>query len=210
MGKMLELLASQNRRGLINALSVALAGFLIFFFTLFLWLPGISEELIQMTAPGTVDLDLQEVGDYTIFYENVSFIDNRFYSTGDSFPSGLEIKVVDRSSGETVDLRPPWGSSTYNIGGRSGRSIAVFAIDHAGVYRITTWYYQGKEGPEVVLALGHNFMRKMISMMIISFAALLGSIAIAAFMLTSAKRKREVEEGRIREQERMLGIRGPR
>jgi len=204
MGKTLELLASRDRRELVPALSIVIAGFLIFAWTIFSGISGIGGDLIQATAPGTVDLDLQDVGEYTIFYENVSFVDGRFYSTGDAIPSGLEMEVVDLSSGEKADLHPSVGGSTYTIGGRSGRSIAAFAIDHPGVYRMTSRYSPGSEGPEVALAVGHDFVGKMISMMLVSSAAFFGSIIIAAIILVSIQRKRGREEERLREEARMI------
>lgn len=196
--------ASSNRREFGLAVLIVIAGLAIFGGTIFSGISGIGDMLVLTTAPGTTDLDLQEVGDYTIFYESVGIIDGRFRSTGETFPSGLAIEVVDISSGEKVDLRSPAGSSTYTIGGRSGRSVMAFSIDHPGVYRMTTLYSPGRKGPEVVLAIGHDFMEKMISMMIISFVAFFGSIIIAAAILISTQRKKQREEERLREEERML------
>lgn len=183
---------------------IVIAGFLIFGWTIFSAISGIGDDFIQMTAPGTKDLELQVVGEYTIFYENLSVVGGRLYSTGDAVPSGLEIEVVDLSSGEKVDLRSPKGSSSYSFGGRSGRSIAAFAIDHPGVYRMTAWYSPGREGPEVVLAIGHGFFEKAISAVLVSIAALFGSIIIAAAIVISTQRKRNREEDRLREEERLI------
>ena len=200
MGKMLEL----DRRDLASALIIVVVGILIFVWSIISGLSGLDKELIQVTAPGTVDLELQEVGDYTIFYETVSFIGDRFYSTGETFPSGLEIEVVDISSGEDVALRSPMGSSTYDIDGRSGRSIAAFTIGHSGVYRMRTWYSPGRKGPEVVLAVGHDFFGKTISVLWIPLAAFFGSIIVARWILTSGWRKRQREEERLREENRLI------
>ena len=157
-----------------------------------------------MAAPGTKDLDLSEVGEYTIFYENQTVLGGRLYSTGNAVPAGLEIEVVDLSSGEKVDLSPPKGSSSYSFGGRSGRSIAAFAIDHPGVYRMTAWYSRRGEGPEVVMAVGHGFFEKVVSAVLISSAVLFGSIIIAAIILISAARRRQREEERLREEGRLI------
>jgi hypothetical protein len=183
---------------------IVIAGFLIFGWTVFSAISGIGDDFIQMTAPGTKEFDLSEVGEYTIFFENLSVVGGRLYSTGDAVPSGLEIEVVDLSSGEKVDLWSPKGSFSYSFGGRSGRSIAAFAIDHPGVYRMTAWYSPGREGPEVVLAIGHGFFEKVISAVLISFVALFGSVIIAAIILISAARRRQREEVRLREEGRLI------
>lgn len=198
-----------DRRELSLAVLVILAGIFVFGWTIFSGISGIDEELVQVIAPGNADLYLEEAGDYTIFYENMTFFENELYSTGRTFPSGLEIEVVDLSSGEKADLRPPTGSSTYTIGGRSGRSIATFKVDHPGIYRMTTRYSPGREGPEVVLAVGHEFMMRIFSAMLISFTAFFGSIVLAAVILISARRKREEAEKRHREEERMIRGQGP-
>jgi len=144
---MLESLPSPGRRDLGLAALIVIAGFLIFEWSVFSGISEIGDHFIQMTAPGTKDLDLSEVGEYTIFYENLSVVGGRLYSTGDAVPEGLEIEVVDLSSGENVDLSSPKGSFSYSFGGRSGRSIAAFAIDHPGSYRMTAWYSRRGEGP---------------------------------------------------------------
>jgi hypothetical protein len=165
---------------LVLAALIVVAGFLIFGWTVFSAISGIGGDFFQMTAPGTKDFDLSEVGEYTIFYENLSVVGGRLYSTECAVPSGLEIEVTELSSGEKVDLSLPKGSTSYSFGGRSGRSIAAFAIDHPGVYRVAAWYSQGREGPEVVLAVGHGFFEKVISAVLVSSAVLFGSVIIAS------------------------------
>jgi len=193
-----------NRRELGLAIIIVVAGFAIFGWTIFSGISGIGEDFIQMTAPGTKDLDLSEVGEYTIFYENLSVVGGRLYSTGDAVPEGLEIEVVDLSSGEKVDLRSPTGSSTYSFGGRSGRSIAAFVVDHPGAYRMKAQYPPGRGGPEVVLAIGSGFFGKVMTVVLISSASLFGSVIIAAAILISAARRRQREEERLQEEERLI------
>jgi hypothetical protein len=199
-----KLLASSGRRDLVLAVLIVAAGFLIFGWTVFSAVSGMGEDFIQMTAPGTKDLDLLEVGEYTIFYENLSVVGGRLYSTGDAVPAGLEIEVTDLSSGEKMDLSSPKGSFRYSFSGRSGRSIAAFAINHPGTYRMTALYSRRGVGPEVVLAVGSGLFEKVISAVLISSAAIFGSLIIAAIILISAARRREREEERLREEERMI------
>ena len=201
---MRESLVSSGRRDLVLAALIVVAGFLIFGWTVFSAISGIGDDFTQMTAPGTKDFDLSEIGEYTIFYENLSVADGRLYSTGDAVPSGLEIEVMDISSGEKVDLSSPKGSTSYSFGSRSGRSIAAFVIDHPGTYRVTAWYSQKTVGPEVVLAVGHGFFGRVLSAVLVSSAALFGSVIIAAIVLISAARRRQKDEERLREEDRML------
>lgn len=195
---------SFDRRDLALAALVVITGLLIFGWMAYSALSDMGGDLVQMAAPGTAELDLDKVGEYTIFYEDVSVVEGRFYSTGETVPPGLVIELLDLSTGEKLELSPPFGSSTYTFAGRSGRSIAAFEIDHPGVYRMTASYPPGREGPQVVLAVGTGLFGGIISKIVVAIAALFGSIVIGAAILISGERKREREEERLREEERMI------
>jgi hypothetical protein len=199
---------SFDRRDLALAALVVITGLLIFGWMAYSALSDIGGDLVQMAAPGTAELDLEKAGEYTIFYEDVSVVEGRFYSTGEAVPPGLVIELLDLSTGEKVDLSPPFGSSTYTFAGRSGRSIAAFEIDHPGVYRMTASYPPGREGPQVVLAVGTGLFGGIASKIVVAIAALFGSIVIGAAILISGERKREREEERLREEDRILRRKG--
>lgn len=193
-----------DRRNLGLAALVVLAGLFIFGWTIFSAISEIGDGLTRIEAPGTSELNLQEVGDYTIYYENRSFLDGRFYSAGEGVPPGLVIEVVDLSTGEGVDLRPPAGEVTYDFAGRSGRSIATFEVQRPGTFRIDSVYPAGSEGPKAILAIGTDFFRGALYKIGLGLAALFGSIAAGAAILISASRRREREEERLREENRLI------
>ncbi|MGB3943391.1 MAG: hypothetical protein WBK88_01195 [Methanothrix sp.] len=199
---------SFDRRDLALAALVVVTGLLIFGWMAYSALSGIGGDLVQMAAPGTAELDLEKAGEYTIFREDVSVVEGRFYSTGETVPPGLVIELFDLSYGEMVDLSPPFGSSTYTFAGRSGRSIAAFEIDHPGVYRMTASYPPGREGPEVVLAVGTGLFGGIASKIVFAVAALFGSIVAGAAILIRGERKREEEEERLREEDRIIRRKG--
>ena len=143
-----------DRRNLGLAALVVLAGLFIFGWTIFSAISEIGDGLTRIEAPGTSELNLQEVGDYTIYYENRSFLDGRFYSAGEGVPPGLVIEVVDLTSGEGVDLRPPAGEVTYDFAGRSGSSIATFEVQRPGTFRIHVDTPQDRRDRRLGLRLG--------------------------------------------------------
>jgi len=199
---------SFDRRDLALAALVVITGLFIFGWMAYSALSDIGGDLVQMAAPGTAELDLEKAGEYTIFYEDVSVVEGRFYSTGETVPPGLVIELLDLSTGEKLDLSPPFGSSTYTFAGRSGRSIAAFEVDHPGIYRMTASYPPGREGPQVVLAVGTGLFGGIISKIVVAIAALFGSIVAGAAILISGERKREREEERLREEDRILRRKG--
>src|SRR3990172_6931151 len=74
---------------------------------------------------------------------------------------GLAI-LVFKTTGSKIPLSHSSMNSTYSVGGRSGVSVLEFLIDKPGAYELSAWYPEGKEGTEVVLAIGHGFTGKLV------------------------------------------------
>lgn len=185
------------------AVLVLMAGLAFFAWSLFSGITGIAGGLAHFEAPGTADLNLQESGSYTIFYESDSYINGSFRSTGENIPS-LLIEIIELSTGTKVVTHPPTGSFTYNIGGRSGRAILAFLVNRPGTYRISASYPQGSKEPRIVLAAGHGFMEDIFSTVLTSMAAFFGSIVIAAATVIVIYKKRQRALERKREEERLI------
>ena len=183
------------------AVLIIFIGFAVFAGSIYYGISDAGSSLMQIVAPANVDQNLSEPGEYIIFYENNSFINGKFYSTGDQIP-GLEIRVREKATGLDLATYPAKGSFTYSLDNRNGRSIMAFTAPRAGIYQVNT-SYSGSAGPEVVLAIGKGIIEGMFSSFIISMAALFGSIAIAAVIsyVTYSRRKKALlkfeEEERI-------------
>lgn len=154
---------------------------------------GLTGWIDSDGSSGEVELDLDEPGEYIIFYENESYFDGRFYRTAEQIP-GLEIAVVEKASGRRLRTYPPAGSLAYSLGGRSGRAIMAFKADEAGIYAINASYPSG-HGPQVILAAGKEIIEGMLWMIMISLSIVLGSLLIAAAITykTYTERKRALE-----------------
>jgi hypothetical protein len=185
------------------AVLILVVGLSVFAWSLFSGISGIADELIQVVAPGTADLDLREVGEYTIFYENQSYVNGSFYYTGNDI-AGLQIDIMEKFTGIRLDTYLPPSSFTYSIGGRFGRAILAFQVSRPGIYRLLASYPQDYQGPQVVLAVGRGFMERIISIVIRSLAAFFGSIIIAAALGIIIYRKRQKALDRQREEERLV------
>ena len=161
------------------AVLVLAIGFSIFAWSLFSGINGLTGGLVQIVAPGTSDVNLKEAGEYTIFYENQSYVDGRFFYTGDNIP-GLQIKVIEKSTGNKLSTYSSPGSLTYSMGSRFGRAILAFRVSRPGIYQLSAYYPSDHEGHQVVLAVGHGFIEGILSTVTISLAAFFGSLIIAA------------------------------
>ncbi|MCX6672332.1 MAG: hypothetical protein NTY37_00950 [Methanothrix sp.] len=184
------------------AVLIIVIGFVAFAGSIYSGISDAQSGLLQMVAPGGADLFLREPGEYIIFYENNSYINGKFYSTSEQIP-GLEILVREKTTGSDLATYPAKSSFTYSLGSRSGRSIMAFTALRAGIYQVNA-SYSGRAGPKVVLALGKGMVEGLFSSIMISLAALFGSIAIAAVitLVTYSRRKKALL--RLEEEERLM------
>ena len=154
------------------------AGIALFGLVLYQGLGGMGAKLQQALAPGETNLKLSEPGTYTIFHEYESVFNEKVYSTHESI-SGLECTLVSKANGARVRLSTSAVNTTYEFGNRSGRSVFDFRIERPGVYTLSASYPQGKQGPEVVLAVGKGITAGILVAVIGGLASFFGSIAIA-------------------------------
>jgi len=161
------------------------------YFGVFLWqnISRIGENLTQVVVPGKSQLTLSKPGKYTIFYEHQSVVGNKVYSTGQEL-SGLECSLVSMDTGAEIALSPSAMNSTYSLGSRSGVSVFDFQIERPGAYELSAQYSEGREGPEVVLAIGQGFAEDIFKTVFGALGILFGSIglAVAIIVITLIKR----------------------
>lgn len=154
---------------------------------LFNGIAGMGDALQQMLGPGRIEVTLDEPGTYTVFHEHESIFEGQYYSSPE-IVSGLTVRVRSLDGGETIRVEAPSISSNYAISGRSGVGIFEFNIIEPGRYRITAAYGNGQATPQVVLAIGHDFMGGLmatifgaIGVMMVG-AGLVISIAVVTFV----------------------------
>jgi hypothetical protein len=172
------------------AAAVIIAGVVLFVVTIWKGVTSIPSKVQQVVAPGKAELTLASPGDYTIFYEYQSVIGNRIYSTGADVP-GLECTLVSKTTGAPVTLSRSTVDSNYSFGGRSGKSVFDFHIDQPGVFQISSSYAEGRQGEEVVLAVGQGVAMGIVTMVFKALGIMFGSIAltIAIVLITAIKRR---------------------
>jgi hypothetical protein len=162
-------------------------------FTLFLFksLGSLTDALTQIVVPGQWDITLAKAGDYTVFYEYKSIVQNKVYATNESL-SGIECVLTSNTTGKPVAFAPASVNSTYSVGSRAGVSVLNFSIKQPGTYEFSCGYSQGKEGSEVVLAIGQGFTGKIAGTVFGGLAIFFGSgaIAISIAVVTFLRRRK--------------------
>ncbi len=167
-------------------LALGVVGFAFFLVTS---LMGMDEGFVRVVVPGTSEVHLDEVGEYTIFHEYQSVIDGKVYSGGASI-SGMKVSLINKDADEEITLLPMTISSTYNMGGRSAYGVFSATITTPGLYQISAYYPEGSDGPDTVLSLSQGFVEDLLVTIFSSIAILGGSIiaAILIFVVTLVKR----------------------
>lgn len=138
-----------------GAIGLATVG--IFVAVIFDGIAGMGDALEQMLAPGEIEVDLHEPGTYTVFHEHESVFEGRYYSSPE-IVAGMTVRVRSADGGAAVRVVAATVNSTYTMASRAGVGIFEFDISEPGRYRITAAYANGRATPQVVLAIGHDFM----------------------------------------------------
>ncbi len=149
-------------------------------------------DIARVVVPGETSLNLED-DIYLIYYESRSAVDGRQFST-DQLPELLNIKVT--SPGGAAVETDPAREVTYELGGRSGRSILEFWIEEDGKYLLSASYPQGVDGPEVVLAVGVDPGGPQVAVFagVLSLLAIAFSTALVRSALSRRARARDVPE----------------
>jgi hypothetical protein len=179
-----------GRAGYVAAALVLLLGLVAAGGLLFLRLRDLGGDLPQIVVPGEAELQLDETGGYTIFHERSATVDGRYYASEDV--SGLAVSVTG-PDGQAVEVRAPTVTTSYEFGGREGRSILAFDAEEPGSYRLSAEYPLGSGG-EVVLAVAHGFGRRLgltiAGTLGLAFGASGIALALAAFTFLRRYRAR--------------------
>ncbi len=176
-----------GRGGYVAAGIVMLLGVIAFGAILYLGLTGLSME--RLVVPGSAEIALDETGRHTIYHESLSTLNGRVYDVEDV--AGLSVEVVEVATGEAVHLDGPVGSTTYDLGGRSGRAVLAFDVERPGVYRLSAEYGDAG-GPETVLAVGRGLGTRIAATVAGAIAVIGGAfvLAVALAALTFFRRRR--------------------
>lgn len=154
-------------------------------------LSGITNGSQQFVVPGKSEIFLSEPGKYEIFYEYRSVVNGKVYLTEENL-SGLQCTLKDRSTDQFISMENPSINSNYSLGGRAGISVLEFTVKKAGIYDLSAQYSSGKEGQEVVLAIGKGIGGKISGVIIVGIAIFILTIALSiiVFVVTFLMRRR--------------------
>lgn len=169
----------------------------LFVYFLFSGISHITDSLTQAVVPGRAELTLNTPGTYTIFLEEQSAVDGRIYSTTAEAVNGLQCSVTSLPGGQKVALTKPSTSTTYDTGGRHGRSVLAFQVKDSGQYELSCDYPADAKGPQAVVAVGAGVAARIIRTMGLSFAAIFGGLICGAAVVIVVVVMRERAKKRL-------------
>jgi len=175
---MKKVVEAPSRSHYLLGIAVLIIGLVIF--AILLRTPGetVPPE-IRIVVPGSRDLYLQEAGKYTIFYEYLSIIGDKTYSTGKQLSSML-VGLQSRQYYKIFELSSPSRTMRYEAGGLAGVSLFEFEIEFPGNYFLFAEYEGDVSGPDVVFAIGKV---KTLGATPAGLGAVFGTLIIGGFII---------------------------
>lgn len=192
----------------ILVLAIPVFGCLIAMALVYQWFPGLPgtlesrvnlDNLTQVVVPGSEEITFEKSGGYAVYYEYRSVVDGVVYVSSKT-PPALVCTLTSRTGGDEVGVVPDYvPTNTYSIKdrGRVGVLIRSMTINKPGTYTFSCRYPAGRTQPEIVLAVGPNFMWEFLGIAartvvtaVAGLAVLLGSGAVAALVALAIALKR--------------------
>jgi len=141
-------------------------------------------RLTQVVIPGSADLTLSRTGAYAVYYEYHSVVDGVEHISSETPPT-LECSLALKAAGRETPVVPDFvETNRYSArmgkgkGMRAGVLIMSTTVDEPGDYTFSCRYPNGREQPEIVLAVGQNILWEDIGILMGTAGSVLGGLAI--------------------------------
>lgn len=87
-------------------------------------------QLQQFTAPGSVDLEFEQPGEYLIYYEKVGQFNGQSYDTSERFPElpKMDVDVVQKATGRYLPIERAVDTGTHMYGNGAANSEFGFHV----------------------------------------------------------------------------------
>ncbi len=183
-------------------------GCLIAMVVVYQWFPGLPgtfesrmnlDDLTQVVVPGSKDITFAKSGAYAVYYEYRSVVDGIVYASSET-PPALVCSLTSKTTGADVRGAPDYvRTNTYSTKDRErvGVLIQSISIDEPGAYTFSCRYADDRSQPEIVLAVGPNFMWEFLGIaartvltVVAGLVVLLGSGIVAALVALTISLKR--------------------
>jgi len=175
-------------------------------------LPGALEsgvnidDLTQVVVPGEAEIKFDEPGAYAVYYEYQSEVDGVRYA-GTERPPALDCLMTGVHSGKQVRAVPDYvETNRYSTmrDERVGVLMMSLTVDRPDTYTFACRYANGNSDPQVVVAVGPNFVWEFLDVSARAGLSLLAGVvvflasvlaAIVIVIVVGIRRQREPAGG---------------
>jgi hypothetical protein len=198
------------------AAMIPVLGCLMAMALMYQWFPGLPgtlesrvnlDNLTQVVVPGSEELTFDKSGAHAVYYEYRSVADGVVYASSEK-PPALACTLTSRATGAEIAVVPDYvPTNTYSTKDREGVGVLIRSLTFPkpDAYNLACQYLDGNSEPEIVLAVGPNFVWEFFGVAArtlgtgaAGLAVLLGSGAVAAFVaLTIALKRRQSQQASV-------------
>lgn len=170
-------------------------------------LPGASgaldsfniNKLTRVIVPGSAEINFPKPGAYAVYYEYRSDINGKYYVRSQNLPR-IHCELSSKASGEKVHLASPLAEGDiYSTDNKehAGVLMKTISIDQPGMHEFSCRYLDGRENPQIVLAVGPNMIWEFFNLAAKPFAAVVsgfiafffvGVVSLCIIVLVAIKR----------------------
>jgi hypothetical protein len=161
-----------------------------FIYTLFNGITHATDSLTQVVVPGKAELSLQRGRTYTVFLEERSTVNGKIYSTTESI-EGLTCRVNSVKNRASIGIGKSSANTSYEVNGRSGRSVLEFSVPEDGRYAFACDYDEKSTGPEVVVAVGAGAEMRILRTVLVGLGSLFGGCGGCVIVVVFVAIRRE-------------------
>jgi hypothetical protein len=168
---------------------VPLIGCLLAAVSIYQWFPRLPgtldarmdlDNLAQVVVPGSRDIPFPDAGAYAVYYEHHSLVDGRVFDSPKT-PPALDCGLTSEAEGSEIVVVPDYvKTNAYSTRGqeRVGVLIGSITVDRPGMYTFSCRHADGSPEPEVVVAVGPNFVLEFFSIAARALAGAVGALAV--------------------------------
>lgn len=166
----------------ISAIIVMLVGICATVSILIYTILNVDNELKRFIIPFENEVYLNTTGKYTLFHEYKTSINNTYHYSDESSLIDSEISVINKNTGNKVNVYSSSMTSSYSINNSEGVSIMSFEISDPGEYIIDVKSSKVNENNPLVLTISDGSFAKNLILGILG-TIVTGGITTAATII---------------------------
>ncbi|MHC4423180.1 MAG: hypothetical protein ACYS0C_05565 [Planctomycetota bacterium] len=156
----------------------------------------VKRRIHRIVVPAINKLEFPVVGNYIVFHEYQSVLEDKIFSRDKKVPMDLTFSLHSVDGSEEISLSRTHQNAKYQYGERKAVSFLRFEINSPGTYVLTATYADAKKTPRIVLGIGRPLIEEILVPGLFLSLFSTGSILLSAaiFWITFFRRRKAKKE----------------